>query len=111
MKEKLIAALKRAAWTAAEVALAMIPVGAGLEEVNWLHILSVVATATVISLLKSVIISMPEVELAEEVKAQAAIMASVATYEPDPDPANRPEAVESEDVESEVAEGSKGSEE
>ena len=96
MKEKLIAALKRAAWTAAEVALAMIPVGAGLEEVNWLHVISVVATATIISLLKSVIVSMPEIELAEEVKAQAALMASVATYEPDPDPSARPEPLEPE---------------
>lgn len=62
MKEKIIAALKRAGWTAAEVALAMIPVGVGVEEVNWLHVLSVVAVASVISLLKSIIAGMPEVE-------------------------------------------------
>lgn len=61
-KEKLIAALKRAGWTAAETALAMIPIGVGVEEVSWLHILSVVAVAAVISLLKSVVAGMPEVE-------------------------------------------------
>ena len=61
MKEKLIAALKRAAWTAAETALAMIPVGVGIEEVEWIHVLSVVALATVLSFLKSVIAGMPEV--------------------------------------------------
>jgi len=62
MKEKIIPALKRAGWTAAECALAMIPVGVGVEDVSWLHVLSVVAVATVISLLKSVVAGMPEVE-------------------------------------------------
>ncbi len=62
MKEKIIAALKRAGWTAAETALAMIPVGVGVEEVSWLHILSVVAVASVISILKSVLAGMPEVK-------------------------------------------------
>ena len=62
MKEKLIAALKRAAWTAAETALAMIPVGVGIEEVEWVHVISVVACATILSLLKSIIAGMPEVQ-------------------------------------------------
>lgn len=62
MKDKIIAALKRAGWTAAETALAMIPVGARIEQVEWIHVLSVVATATIISLLKSVVMGMPEVE-------------------------------------------------
>lgn len=61
MKEKLIAALKRAGWTAAETALAMLPVGVGIEEVQWLHVLSVVALAAVLSLLKSIVAGMPEV--------------------------------------------------
>ena len=61
MKEKLIAALKRAAWTAAETALALIPVGVGVEEVSWLHVLSVTALATLLSLLKSIVAGMPEV--------------------------------------------------
>lgn len=61
-KEFLMAALKRALWTAAETALAMIPVGVGLEQVEWLHVLSVVAVATVISFLKSIVAGMPEAE-------------------------------------------------
>lgn len=61
MKDKLIAALKRAGWTAAETALAMLPVGVGIEEVQWLHVLSVVALAAVLSLLKSVVAGMPEI--------------------------------------------------
>ena len=61
MKAKIIAALKRAGWTAAETALAMIPVGVGVEDVKWLHVLSVVVVATAISLLKSIVAGMPEV--------------------------------------------------
>ena len=61
MKELLIAALKRAGWTSAECALAMIPVGVGIEDVQWLHVLSVVAVAAILSLLKSVVAGMPEV--------------------------------------------------
>jgi len=61
MKEFIIAALKRAAWTAAETALALIPLGVGIEEVNWIHVLSVTAGAAIISLLKSVVAGMPEV--------------------------------------------------
>lgn len=60
MKDKLIKALKRAAWTAAETALAMIPVGVGIEEVSWVHVLSVCAGAAVISFLKSIVAGMPE---------------------------------------------------
>lgn len=62
MKDMIIAALKRAGWTAAETALAMIPVGVGIEQVNWIHVLSVVAVASILSLLKSVVAGMPEVE-------------------------------------------------
>ena len=61
MKTKIIAALKRAGWTAAETALAMIPVGVGVEDVSWLHVLSVVAAAAILSVLKSVVAGMPEV--------------------------------------------------
>ena len=60
MKKKLYAALKRAGWTAAQTALAMIPVGVGIEEVEWLHVLSVVALAALLSLLKSLVAGMPE---------------------------------------------------
>ena len=65
MKEKIIAALKRALWTALQagiaVAVTMIPEGVGIEEVNWIHIASVVVVATVLSFLKSVAVGMPEV--------------------------------------------------
>ena len=62
MNAFLLAALKRAAWTAAETALALIPVGVGIEQVSWLHVLSVTATAAIISFLKSVVAGMPEAE-------------------------------------------------
>lgn len=58
-----IALAKRALWTAAETALALIPVGVGLEEVGWLHVLSVSALAAVISALKSIVTGLPEVGL------------------------------------------------
>lgn len=60
-KQFWIALAKRAAWTAAETALALIPVGVGIEEVSWLHVLSVSALAAVISALKSIVAGMPEV--------------------------------------------------
>lgn len=61
-KEFLIAVAKRALWTAAETALALIPVGVGIEQVSWFHVLSVSALAAVISSLKSIVAGMPEVE-------------------------------------------------
>lgn len=65
MREKLVAALKRAAWTALEAAiataLALIPSGVGVEEVPWLHIASVTVMAATISFLKSMLAGMPEV--------------------------------------------------
>ena len=67
LKNKFIAALKRAGWTAAEVALAMIPVGVGIEGVEWQHVLSVVAVAALISILKSVVAGMPEVKLEQQI--------------------------------------------
>ncbi len=60
-KQFWIALAKRALWTAAETALALIPVGVGIEEVSWLHVLSVSALAAVISALKSIVAGMPEV--------------------------------------------------
>lgn len=60
-KDFWLALVKRAAWTAAETALALIPVGVGIEEVGWLHVLSVSALAAVISALKSIVAGMPEV--------------------------------------------------
>lgn len=52
----------RALWTISETALAMIPVGVGIEQVEWWHILSVSLLAGIISALKSIVAGMPEVE-------------------------------------------------
>lgn len=55
-------ALKRALWTFAQTAIGMITVGQAFTEVNWLHILSVSAVAAIVSILKSIVIGMPEME-------------------------------------------------
>lgn len=52
----------RALWTISETALAMIPVGVGVEQVEWWHVLSVSLLAGIISALKSIVAGMPEVE-------------------------------------------------
>lgn len=57
-----ISAGKRALWTFAETAVGMITVGQAFTEVNWLHIISVAGVAAIVSLLKSIIISMPEMK-------------------------------------------------
>lgn len=57
-----LSAGKRALWTFAETAVGMITVGQAFTEVNWLHILSVAGVAAIVSLLKSIIISMPEMK-------------------------------------------------
>lgn len=57
-----LSAGKRALWTFAETAVGMITVGQAFTEVNWLHIISVAGVAAIVSLLKSVIISMPEMK-------------------------------------------------
>ena len=55
------AALMRAIYTFAEVMLGFMAVGMSVSEVQWGHALSVSLVATVISILKSVVIGMPEV--------------------------------------------------
>lgn len=62
-KQFWVALAKRALWTAAETALALIPVGVGIEEVGWLHVISVSALAAIISALKSIVTGLPEVGL------------------------------------------------
>lgn len=52
----------RALYTVSETALAMIPVGVGIEQVQWWHILSVSLLAGVISALKSIVTGLPEVK-------------------------------------------------
>ena len=56
---------KRALWTFCEGLLAALPVGAGLEEVRWFHVLSVAALAAIVSALKSIVVGMPEVNNTE----------------------------------------------
>lgn len=55
-----ILAGKRALWTFAQVALAMIVYGMPFSEVDWKGIVDVALTAAVISILKSIVIGMPE---------------------------------------------------
>lgn len=55
-------ALKRAVWTFAETAVGMITVGQAFTEVNWVHIISVSSVAAIVSLLKSIVIGMPEMK-------------------------------------------------
>ena len=57
-----LSAGKRALWTFAETAVGMITVGQAFTEVNWLHIISVAGVAAIVSLFKSIIISMPEMK-------------------------------------------------
>ena len=57
-----VSAGKRALWTFAETALGMITVGQAFTEVNWLHIISVAGVAAVASLLKSIVVGMPEMK-------------------------------------------------
>ena len=55
------AALMRALYTFAEVMLGFLAVGMSFSEVQWGHALSVSVVATVISILKSIVVGMPEV--------------------------------------------------
>ncbi len=57
-----VSASKRALWTFAETALGMITVGQAFTEINWLHIISVAGVASIASILKSIVISMPEMK-------------------------------------------------
>lgn len=56
------AAAKRALYTFAETAVGMITVGQAFTEINWLHIVSVSSVAAIVSILKSIIIGMPEMK-------------------------------------------------
>ena len=58
--EFLVLAGKRALWTFSEVALSMIVLGMPFSTIDWKAIFDVALTATVISLLKSIVVSMPE---------------------------------------------------
>lgn len=59
-KEFWKAALIRALHTMAQTAIATIGTAAVLEEVNWMFVLSASALAAVVSLLKSIVVGIPE---------------------------------------------------
>ncbi len=61
-KEFLQATFIRALYTFAEVLLGFLAVGASVSEVNWGHALSVSIVATIISILKSILVGLPEVD-------------------------------------------------
>ena len=54
-------ALIRAVWTIAQTALGFLTIGMTVSEVDWMRIISVSIVAGIYSLLKSVIIGLPEV--------------------------------------------------
>lgn len=59
-KDWFMKALARAVWTFAEVSLGFMTVGAALNEIEWLRMLSVACVAMIISFLKSIMIGIPE---------------------------------------------------
>lgn len=59
-KDILTLAFKRALWTFLQTMIGMLPVGARIQEVGWLDVLSVCALAAVISFAKSILVGMPE---------------------------------------------------
>lgn len=67
MKDFAIFAAKRAAYTFAETAVAMLTVGQAFTEVDWMHIISVSAVAAIVSVLKSIIVGLPEAKEEEYV--------------------------------------------
>lgn len=60
-KDFWLSALKRAAWTAAQTALSFLTLGMAVQDVDWLNVASVSALAAVYSILKSIVVGMPEV--------------------------------------------------
>ena len=57
------AALARALHTMAQTALGVIGATAFIEKVNWIAVASAAALATIVSLLKSIVIGVPEAEI------------------------------------------------
>lgn len=60
-KEFVKAAIIRAIWTMAEVALGMMTVGMTMAEIDWPHLISVTIVAGIYSILKSIATGLPEV--------------------------------------------------
>ena len=59
-KDVVVAAIKRAIWTMAEVMLSMMGIGMAISDIDWAHMLSVTAVAGIMSLLKSIVVGTPE---------------------------------------------------
>lgn len=64
MKEKMLLALKRALWTAGEAALAFYTAGMAITDVDWKQAASVTAAAFIFSFIKSLLVGMPEHQVA-----------------------------------------------
>lgn len=64
MKEKILLALKRALWTAGEAALAFYTAGMAITDVDWKQAASVTAAAFIFSFIKSLLVGMPEHQVA-----------------------------------------------
>lgn len=61
-KDLLVAAARRALWTFCETFIGTIGPAVLIEEVSWHYVLSASTLAAVISLAKSVVVGLPEVE-------------------------------------------------
>ena len=59
-KDLLVAALIRAIRTFCQTLAGLITVGAAMDEVNWIHIISVALVATILSFLTSIAAGLPE---------------------------------------------------
>lgn len=55
-------AIVRAIWTMCQVALSMITIGMGIQDIDWKNLISVTLVAGLYSLIKSVVVGMPETE-------------------------------------------------
>lgn len=64
MKEKMLLALKRALWTAGEALLAFYTAGMAITDVDWKQALSVTLAAFIFSFVKSLLVGMPEHDVA-----------------------------------------------
>lgn len=66
MKKKIWAIVKRALHTLAQTAIATIGTTTLLEEVNWKIVLSASLLAMILSILKSIVIGVPEIQEEEK---------------------------------------------
>lgn len=60
LKEFIKATLIRAIWTMAQTGLAMVTIGMGIADIDWVKFASVVAVSGFYSILKSIVVGVPE---------------------------------------------------